>query len=78
MDKSVWEEAVREDANEEGIGSHNRSKRRICAEEGESIPAVEKRKRRGEEVYLRATEEGVYLAIKIITNDAGVLCRKER
>ncbi len=78
MDKSVQEEAVREDANEEGMGSCNRSKRRICAKEGESISAVKRRKRRGKGVYSEAIEDGVHPAIKIITNGAGVLCRKER
>ena len=42
MDKSVWEETIGENADKEGIGPCNRSKRRICAAKGKSIPIVKR------------------------------------
>jgi len=33
IDKGIWEKIIREDANEKGVGPHNRSKREICTEE---------------------------------------------
>ena len=78
MDKSVWEETIREDANEEGIEPHNICKGRICTKEGEGISAVKRGKGRGKRICKRAVEKGIHLAIKITTNSTGILCREER
>jgi len=59
------------------MGPCDRSKREVCAEEGKSISVVKRRKRGGKEVYLGAAEEGIYLAVKVTTNGADVLYRKE-
>ena len=50
MNKSVQEEAVREDADKEGMGPHNRCEGRVCAEEGEGVPIVKGEKVRGKRV----------------------------
>ena len=78
MDKGVWKEEIREDANKEGIGSHNRCQRGVCTKKGEGIPIIERGKRRGEGVYLGAAKEGIYPAIKVTSNSTSVLCRKKR
>ena len=51
MDKSIWEEAIGEDANEESVGSYDRCKEVVCSEEGKGVSAVKRRKGGGEEVY---------------------------
>ena len=78
MDKSVWEEAVRKDADEEGVGSHDRCKRGVCSEEGKGVPIVKRRERGGEGVHEGTVEKGIHSAIQVTTNGAGILCRKER
>jgi len=50
MDKSVWEEAVGEDVDKEGMGSCNRYEGRVCAEKGEDVPIVKGGKVRGKRV----------------------------
>ena len=40
MDKGVWEEAVREDADKEAIGPCDRCERRVCTKEREGVPVV--------------------------------------
>ena len=52
----------------------NRGKGGICAEEGESVSIVERRKRGGKGVYSRTVEEGVYLTVKVTTDGIGILC----
>ena len=47
MDKSVREETIRENTDKEDVGPHDRSKRRICAAKGKSIPIVKRGKRGG-------------------------------
>ena len=47
MDKSVWEEVVREDADKEGVGPHNRCEGRVCAKEEEEVSIVKGEKERG-------------------------------
>ena len=78
MDKSVWEEAIGKNANEEGVGPYNRCKRGICAKEREGIPIIKREKRRGERVYQGTAEKEVYSPIKVTLNGTGVLCREER
>jgi len=50
MDKSVWEEAVRENTNKEDVGPCGRCEGKVCAEEGEDVPIVKGEKVRGKRV----------------------------
>jgi len=59
------------------MGPCNGDKRRICAEEGESVSIVKRRKRGSEGVYSGVAEEGIYPAIEVTTNGASIFCRKE-
>ena len=59
------------------MGPCDRSKGEVCTEEGESVSIVKRRKRGDEGVYLGAAEKGIYLTIKVTTNGASVLCKKE-
>ena len=63
MDKSVWKEAVGENAYEKTMGSCNRGEGGIYAKERESLPSVQRRERGGQRIYKGAVEEGLYLAI---------------
>jgi len=44
MDKSIWEKTIRKNTNKKGVESHDRNKGGICAEKGEGVPIVKKRK----------------------------------
>ena len=78
MDKSVWKEAIRENANKKGMGPHDRCEERICTEEEEGVSAVKRGKERGKRICKRIVEKGIYSAVKITTNSTSVLCREER
>ena len=78
MNKGIWEKAVRENANKETMGLHNRYKEEIYTKEEKSIPIVKRGKRRDEGVHLGTAKEGIYLAIKVTSNGTSALCRKER
>jgi len=56
------------------MGLCNRSKGGVCTKKGESISIVERIKRGSKGVYLRTTEEGVYLTIKVTTDNTSILC----
>jgi len=60
------------------MGSCDRCEGKVCAEEGESIPVVKRRKRRDKRVHSGAIEKGIHLAIKVTSNSASVLHREER
>ena len=77
MDKGVWKEAAREDANEEVIGSCDKCEGRVCAEEGEDVSVVKGGERGGKRICERTVEKRIHLAVKVTTNSAGVLHRKE-
>ena len=77
VDKGVWEEAVRENAHKEIVGSRNRCKKGVCAKEGEGVSVVKGRKRRDEGICEGTVAEGLHLAVEVTANDAGVLCREE-
>ena len=77
MDKGIWEEAIREDANEEGVGSYDRGKREVCTKKGESLPVIKRRERRSVRIYQRITEKRVHQTLKVIPNGTSVLCREE-
>jgi len=44
----------------ENLRSYDQYERRICAEEGEDVFIVKRRKRRGAQVHLRTTKKRVY------------------
>ena len=50
MDKSVWEKAIGENANKEGVGSCDRCEGRVCTKKREDVSVVKRRKRRSERV----------------------------
>jgi len=78
MDKSVWEKAIGEDANKEGMGPCDRYKGRVCTKEGEGISIVKGGKGRGKRVCERTVKKVIHSTIEITTNGASILCRKER
>ena len=77
MDKSVWKEAVRKNADKKIVRSCNRCKGGVYTTERESIPFVKRRERGGKRIHERAVEEGVYPAVKVTTNGASIFCREE-
>ena len=78
VDKNLWQKTVRENAYIKNLRSHNRHEGRVCAKEGKGISIVKERKRRSERVYQGTIEERVYLTLKVTSNSASILCRKER
>ena len=78
MDKGVWEETVRKDADEESIGPCDRSERGVCTTKRKGIPTVERGERGGKGICERTIEERIYLAIKVTTNGTGILCGEKR
>ena len=78
MDKSVWKETIREDANEESVGPHDRYEGRVCTKEGENVSIVEGEKRRGKRIHKRAAKKEIHSAIEITVNCASILCGEER
>ena len=78
MDKGVWEETVRKNANEESVGLYDRSEGRVCTTKRKGIPAVERRERGGKRICERTVVKGIYLAVEVTTNSTGILCREER
>ena len=78
MDKGVWKEAIRKDANKEVVGSCNRDEERVCTIKRKGIPAVERGERGGNGICERTIKERIYLAIEVTTNGAGILCGEER
>jgi len=77
VDKGVWKEAVGEDAYKEIVGSCDRYEGGVYTTKRKSIPFVERRERGGKRVCKGTVEEGLYPAIKVTTNSAGVLCGEE-
>ena len=62
----------------ENLGSCNQYEERICAKEGKGILLVKERERRGVRIHTGATEERIHLTLKVTSNSASILCRKER
>jgi len=75
--KSLWKERVRKDTSAKSLGSCYRAKRGICAEKGESIFTVERRKRGSTSICRRLAEKRVYLILQITTNFASTFCSKK-
>jgi len=65
-------------AHKKNLGSHNRYEGEICAEEEKGIPVVKRRKREGMRIYQETIEKRIYLTLKVASDSASVLCRKER
>ena len=59
------------------MGSCDRVEGGVYAEKGKSVSIVKRGKREDEGVHQRAVEKRIYLAIKVTTNDAGILCREK-
>ena len=51
VNSCLWKGSKWEDANEEDVGSCDRSKGRVCTEKGKGGPIIKRRKRRGMRVY---------------------------
>ena len=77
MDKSVWEEAVGENAYEEIVRSRDRGKKEVCAKKGEGVSVVKERKRRGEGICEGTVVEGLHSAVEVTADGTSVLCREE-
>ena len=77
MDQGIWQETVREDADEKNMGPYDRDKRGVCTEERESVSIVEGRKLVIKGVCSRAVKEGVYLTVQITTDSTGIFYRKK-
>jgi len=60
------------------VGLCNKVERRICTKERENLSLVQRRERRGKEVYLEADKKEVYLTIKVTIDGTSVFCGKER
>jgi len=78
MDKGVWEEAVRKDANKKGVGPHDRCEGGVCTMKRKGIPIVKRREREGKRICERAVAEGIYPAVEVTTNGASIFCGEER
>ena len=78
MNKGVWKEIVREDADKKGMGPYNRYEGRVCTKKGKGVSVVKRGKRGGKRVCKRTVKERIYSAIKVTTNGASILCGEER
>ena len=74
MDKSIWEEAVGKNANKKIVGSCNRCEEEVYAKKEEGVPIVKRRERGSERICERTVAEGLYSAVEVTTNSAGVFC----
>jgi len=77
VDKSIWEEAIGEDANKEGVGPYNRYEGEVCTEERKGVSVVKRGKGESKRVHKGAVEKRIYLAIKITSNSTSILCEEE-
>jgi len=78
MDKGIWKEAVRKNANKESVGPCDRGKERVCTMKRKGIPIIKRRKRGGKRICERTAAKGIYLAVKVTTNGTNILCGEER
>ena len=60
------------------MGPRNRHERRVHTKEKKDIPVIERREREGKRICERAVVKGVYTAVKVTTNGAGILCGEKR
>jgi len=73
VDQSLWQEAIGTDAYKKSVRLCDRNERGVRAKKREDIPIVEERKREGQEVCKRTTEEEIHLAVQVTTNSASIL-----
>jgi len=59
------------------LGPCNRYEGEVCTEKEKGIFIVEGRVGRGVRVHTGATEERIHLILKVTSNSASILCRKE-
>jgi len=57
--------------------SCDRSEGEVCTEEEKGLSVVKGGKRESKGVHQKAVEKKIYLAIKVTTNSAGILCREK-
>jgi len=77
VDKSVQEKAVRKNTNKKIVGPCDRCEGRVCTVKRKGIPFVKRRERGGKRICERAVEKGVYPAVKVTTNGAGIFHGEE-
>ena len=69
INKNVWKEVIREDADKEGVGPCDRYERRVHTEERKG----ERKERRSKRICERAVAKRVHMAIKVTTNGTSIL-----
>ena len=77
MDKSVWKEAIGEDAYKKVVRSRNRCERGVCAKKGKGVSVVKGEERRGERICKGTVAEGLHSAVEVTTNGTSIFCGKE-
>ena len=77
IEKSIWEEGVREDASAKGLGSCNRVKRGVCVKKGEGVFIVKGRERGGTGICGEPTKKRVYPTFQVTPNFASTFYSKK-
>jgi len=78
VDKDVWEEVIGKDADKEVVGPCDRCEGGVHTTKRKGIPTVERRERGDKRICKRVVAKGVYSAIEVTANSAGILCGEER
>ena len=78
MDKGIWEETVRKDADKKSVGLCDRSEGGVCTMKRKGIPAVERRERRSKRVCERTVVKRIHPTVKVTANGTSILCGEER
>ena len=63
VDKGVWKEAVRKNANKKNMGSCDRCEEGVCTMKRKGIPFVKRGKGGSERICKGTAKEGVHLAV---------------
>ena len=77
MDKGVWKEAVRKNADKKIVGPCDRCERGVCTMKMKGIPTVKRGERGGKRIYEGTVEEGIHPTVKVTANSAGIFCGEE-
>jgi len=77
MNKGVWKEKIRENADKKDLGLCNRCKRRVHAKKRKGILTVKRGERGGKEVCKGTVVKRIYPAVEVTTNNASIFCREE-
>ena len=67
MNKSIWKETIRENADKEDIRLCDRSKEEVCTKKEESVPVVKGGRRGSKGVCKRTIAKRIYPTIKVTT-----------